>query len=240
MSATAPALARTILVVEDEASIAEAVATRLRSEGFAVTIAGDGPSGIERCRALEPDLVVLDLMLPGLDGLDVCREIQRDRPVPVLMLTARDSETDLVVGLAVGADDYLTKPFSSRELVARVHALLRRVERRPGGTSDGAGTVVLGPVTIDLGSRRVQLDGDLVHLTPTEFDLLAHLARAPGRVFTREQLLADVWGYHDGAGARTVDSHVRALRRKLGNDVVRTVHGVGYAAGDPRDEDDAS
>jgi DNA-binding response OmpR family regulator len=239
MSATAPALARTILVVEDEASIAEAVATRLRSEGFAVTIATDGPSGVERCRALQPDLVVLDLMLPGLDGLDVCREIQRDRPVPVLMLTARDSESDLVVGLTVGADDYLTKPFSSRELVARVHALLRRVERRPSGDPD-LGPVVLGRVTIDLGSRRVQLDGDLVHLTPTEFDLLAHLARSPARVFTREQLLADVWGYHDGAGARTVDSHVRALRRKLGNDIVRTVHGVGYAAGDPPDADGAS
>jgi DNA-binding response OmpR family regulator len=241
MSAAASALTRTILVVEDEAPIAEAVATRLRSEGFSVTIAGDGPSGVERCRALQPDLVVLDLMLPGMDGLDVCREIQRERPapVPVLMLTARDSETDLVVGLAVGADDYLTKPFSSRELVARVHALLRRVERRPAAGTEDA-TVVLGPVTIDLGSRRVQLDGEPVHLTPTEFDLLARLARAPARVFTREQLLADVWGYHDGAGARTVDSHVRALRRKLGNDTVRTVHGVGYAAGDPPGEAGAS
>jgi DNA-binding response OmpR family regulator len=239
MSAAAAALARTILVVEDEASIAEAVATRLRSEGFGVTIAADGPSGVERCRALQPDLVVLDLMLPGLDGLDVCREIQRDRAVPVLMLTAKDSETDLVVGLAVGADDYLTKPFSSRELVARVHALLRRVERRPGADADGTGTVVVGPVTIDLASRRVQLDREQVHLTPTEFDLLAHLAQAPVRVFTREELLADVWGYHDGGGARTVDSHVRALRRKLGNDVVRTVHGVGYAAGDSVEGDDA-
>jgi len=225
---SAPPLTRTILVVEDEASIAEAVATRLRSEGFAVEIAADGPAGVERCRALEPDLVVLDLMLPGLDGLDVCREIQRDRPVPVLMLTARDSETDLVVGLAVGADDYLTKPFSSRELVARVHALLRRVERRPG--SSGL-TIALGPLTIDAESRRVHLADELVHLTPTEFDLLAHLAARPTRVFSREQLLAEVWGYHDGAGARTVDSHVRALRRKLGNDVVRTVHGVGYGAG---------
>jgi DNA-binding response OmpR family regulator len=145
------------------------------------------------------------------------------------MLTARDSETDLVVGLAVGADDYLTKPFSSRELVARVHALLRRVERRPAAAS---GSIVLGPVAIDLESRRVQFDGGTVHLTPTEFDLLAYLARRPQRVFTRDELLADVWGYHDGSGARTVDSHVRALRRKLGNDVVRTVHGVGYAAGD--------
>jgi len=221
-------------VVEDEAPIAEAVATRLRSEGFSVTIAADGPDGVERCRELRPDLVVLDLMLPGLDGLDVCREIQRDRPVPVLMLTARDSETDLVVGLAVGADDYLTKPFSARELVARVHALLRRVERRPATMS---GSMHVGPVVVDLESRRVQLDRDTVHLTPTEFDLLVHLARRPQRVFTRDQLLADVWGYHDGSGARTVDSHVRALRRKLGNDVVRTVHGVGYAAGESSDED---
>jgi DNA-binding response OmpR family regulator len=231
MSAPAPALPRTILVVEDEASIAEAVATRLRSEGFSVAIAGDGPAGVERCKELHPDLVVLDLMLPGLDGLDVCREIQRERPVPVLMLTARDSETDLVVGLEVGADDYLTKPFSARELVARVHALLRRVERRPAPRS---GSVDLGPVTIDLEARRVMLGERVVHLTPTEFDLLAHLARRPARVFTREELLAEVWGYHDGSGARTVDSHVRALRRKLGNDVVRTVHGVGYAAGEPR------
>ncbi len=131
MSSPAPVLTRTILVVEDEASIAEAIATRLRSEGFAVEIAATGPAGVELSHRLSPDLVVLDLMLPGLDGLEVCREIQRDAPVPVLMLTARDSETDLIVGLAVGADDYLTKPFSSRELVARVHALLRRVERHP-------------------------------------------------------------------------------------------------------------
>jgi DNA-binding response OmpR family regulator len=237
MSAAAPALTRTILVVEDEASIAEAVATRLRSEGFEVSIAADGPSGVELCRWLRPDLVVLDLMLPGLDGLDVCREIQRDRPVPVLMLTARDSETDLVVGLAVGADDYLTKPFSSRELVARVHALLRRVERRPGAAPD---VVRLGPVSIDPVSRRVHCDDELVHLTPTEFDLFAYLAERPSRVFTREQLLAEVWGYHDGAGTRTIDSHVRALRRKLGNEIVRTVHGVGYAAGEPGTEGDGS
>jgi DNA-binding response OmpR family regulator len=201
----------------------------LRSEGFAVAIAADGPSGVERCRHLQPDLVVLDLMLPGLDGLDVCREIQRDHPVPVLMLTARDSETDLVVGLAVGADDYLTKPFSARELVARVHALLRRVERRPSPASTEVAH--LGAITIDPAARRVHQGGELVHLTPTEFDLLAFLAQRPTRVFTRDQLLAEVWGYHDGAGGRTVDSHVRALRRKLGNDVVRTVHGVGYGAG---------
>src|SRR3954454_9421085 len=186
MSAPAPALPRTIVVVEDEASIAEAVANRLRSEGFSVTIAADGPAGVARCRELQPDLVVLDLMLPGLDGLDVCREIQRDRPVPVLMLTARDSETDLVVGLAVGADDYLTKAFSARELVARVHALLRRIERRPSGAPD---VIQLGAVSIDVASRRVHRDGGLVHLTPTEFDLLTYLGEQPARVFTREQLL---------------------------------------------------
>jgi len=225
-------LTRTILVVEDEPPIADAVATRLRSEGFEVAIAGDGPAGVELCDRLRPDLVVLDLMLPGIDGLDVCREIQRDRPVPVLMLTARDSETDLVVGLEVGADDYLTKPFSSRELVARVHALLRRVERRPAAAT--AATITVGTVVLEPGSRRVRNGHEAVHLTPTEFDLLAFLAERPGRVHTREQLLAQVWGYHDGAGARTVDSHVRALRRKLGNDIVRTVHGIGYAAGEDR------
>ena len=222
-------LARTIVVVEDEPPIADAVATRLRSEGFDVTIAIDGPSGVQLCDTLRPDLVVLDLMLPGLDGLDVCREIQRERPVPVLMLTARDSESDLVVGLEVGADDYLTKPFSSRELVARVHALLRRVERRPTART---APLTVGSVTLEPVSRRVERDGDEVHLTPTEFDLIAFLTERPARVFTREQLLSQVWGYDDGGGARTVDSHVRALRRKLGNDVIRTVHGVGYAAGD--------
>jgi DNA-binding response OmpR family regulator len=221
---------RSILVVEDEPTIAEAVALRLRSEGFAVDIAADGPAGVEACERLTPDLVVLDLMLPGLDGLEVCRRIQRSRPVPVLMLTARDTEDDLVVGLATGADDYLTKPFSGRELVARVRALLRRVERVAEVTDDAH--LVLGDVDLDLAGRRVPRAGETVHLTPTEFDLLAFLARRPGQVFTREQLLHEVWGYRDGSGARTVDSHVRALRRKLGSEIVRTVHGVGYAAGD--------
>jgi DNA-binding response OmpR family regulator len=221
---------RTILVIEDEATIAQAVAARLRSEGFAVEVAGDGIAGVEACERLRPDLVVLDLMLPGLDGLEVCKQIQRDRPVPVLMLTARDSETDLVVGLAVGADDYLTKPFSARELTARIHALMRRVDRGPDRAAEGG--LWLGDVNLDLATRRVNQAGEDVHLTPTEFDLLAFLAKRPARVFTRDQLLGEVWGYRDGSGARTVDSHVRALRRKLGGDVVRTVHGVGYAAGD--------
>ncbi len=223
--------ARTIVVIEDEAPIASAVAARLRSEGFAVEVAGDGLSGVEVCERVHPDLVVLDLMLPGLDGLEVCRRIQHDRPLPVLMLTARDSENDMVVGLAVGADDYLTKPFSARELVARVHALLRRVERASAAAKAG-GTIRIGDVELDLATRRVRRAGEEVHLTPTEFELLAHLAGRTGQVLTREQLLGQVWGYHDGSGARTVDSHVRAVRRKLGPDVIRTVHGVGYAADD--------
>ena len=235
MSSAAPLArsARTILVVEDEAPIAAAVAARLRSEGYTVEIAPDGPSGVERSAALHPDLVVLDLMLPGLDGLEVCERIQADRPVPVLMLTARDSERDLVLGLGVGADDYLTKPFSARELAARVHALLRRVERdrtEAAGAPGGVGqTRHIGDVELDPTTRRVTRDGALVHLTPTEFDLLAFLAASPGKVFTREELLGAVWGYDVASGGRTVDSHVRAIRRKLGNDMIRTVHGVGYA-----------
>jgi DNA-binding response OmpR family regulator len=223
----------TVVIIEDEETIASAVAARLRSEGFTVEVAADGPGGVTLVERVRPDLVVLDLMLPGFDGLEVCRRIQKDRPVPVLTLTAKDSETDLLVGLAVGADDYLTKPFSPRELVARVHAILRRVGRTTGPAAAEAGGVLrLGTVELDPSTRRVFRDGEAVHLTPTEFDILALLAGKPGVVFTRERLLAAVWGYRDGFGARTVDSHVQALRRKLGPEVVRTVHGVGYAAGD--------
>lgn len=226
--------ARTILVIEDEPPIADAIAARLRSEGYTVEIASDGPGGVTRCRELQPDAVVLDLMLPGIDGLEVCERIQAERPVPVLMLTARDSEQDLLVGLGVGADDYMTKPFSSRELVARVHALLRRVER---SRSEGAPAGPRQPIQIaDIGidpiTRRVSRCGENVHLTPTEFDLVLFLAESPGAVYTREDLLEQVWGYAIMSGARTVDSHIRALRRKLGNDVIRTVHGVGYALDD--------
>jgi DNA-binding response OmpR family regulator len=219
-------------VIEDEEAIASAVAARLRSEGYDVSVAHDGPAGVALCNETHPDLVVLDLMLPGLDGLEVCRRIQADRRTPVLMLTARDSETDLVVGLAVGADDYMTKPFSPRELVARVQAILRRVDERAAADDDAGEVLHVGPVAIDLVTRRVRRDGELVHLTPTEFDLLACLAARPGAVYTREQLLREVWGYRDGSGARTVDSHVRALRRKLGPGVIRTVHAVGYAVED--------
>jgi DNA-binding response OmpR family regulator len=219
--------ARTIAVIEDERSIASAVAARLRSEGYNVEIALDGPSGVALCDRIHPDLVVLDLMLPGLDGVEVCKQIQRDRPVPVLMLTARDTETDLVVGLAVGADDYMTKPFSARELVARIKAILRRADR-PASASNGQ-VIRIGDVDLDPGTRRVSLAGDAVHLTPTEFDLVAYLANRPSQVVTREELLEHVWGYDVPSGARTIDSHVRTVRRKLGADIIRTVHGVGYA-----------
>jgi DNA-binding response OmpR family regulator len=215
-----------ICVIEDEEVIAAAVAARLRAEGFAAEVAHDGEAGVALCERLRPDLVVLDLMLPGLDGIEVCKRVQRERPVPVLMLTARGDETDVLVGLGVGADDYMTKPFSQRELVARVRALLRRVERRPGPPGQ---VLTVGSLEVDRGRRRVALGGRRVHLTPTEFDLLALLATRPGIVFTREQLLAEVRGWRDGAGHRTVDSHVRGLRAKLGAGWVRTVHGVGYA-----------
>jgi DNA-binding response OmpR family regulator len=236
MSAAASATpARTILVVEDEAPIADAIAARLRSEGYHVEVAPDGPTGVDRCAALHPHAVVLDLMLPGLDGLEVCERIQQERPVPVLMLTARDSEHDMLVGLGVGADDYMTKPFSSRELVARIHALLRRVDRARASAEPGRARepIAVGTMEIDPVARRVHHDGELVHLTPTEFDLTLFLAESPGEVFTREDLLGAVWGYDVASGLRTVDSHVRAVRRKLGADLIRTVHGVGYAMEQP-------
>jgi DNA-binding response OmpR family regulator len=226
--AHSPAMAASplICVIEDEEVIAAAIATRLRAEGFAVDVAHEGPVGVALCAEKRPDLVILDLMLPGLDGLEVCRRIQRDRPMPVLMLTARDAEEDVLVGLGVGADDYMTKPFSARELVARVRALLRRVERRPTVPEDA---VRIGDVEVDPARRTVVVAGEPAELTRTEFDLLALLAARPGVVFTREQLLAEVWGWRDGSGLRTVDSHIRGLRRKIGARRVRTVHGVGYA-----------
>ncbi len=223
-----------IVVVEDDPAIASAVAARLRAEGFAVEVAHTGPDGVEACRRTAPALVVLDVMLPGFDGIEACRRIQADRPVPVVMLTARDGETDVLVGLGVGADDYVTKPFSPRELVARVQAVLRRAQRAeaaPEATASTAPVLVAG-LEIDRAGRRVRRGDELVHLTPTEFDLLHHLAGRPGVAFTREQLLAAVWAWRAGGTTRTVDSHVAALRRKLGGAVVRTVHGHGYALGE--------
>jgi DNA-binding response OmpR family regulator len=217
-----------VLVVEDERTIAEAIAARLDAEGFAVEQVHDGLAALERAAVWNPELVVLDVMLPGLDGHEVCRRLQAERPVPVLMLTARDDETDLLVGLGIGADDYMTKPFSMRELVARIRVLLRRVDRARSAASPAAVVDVNG-LRIDGASRRVWSDAEEVHLTPTEFDLLSCLAAKPGTVLSRESLLAEVWGWADASGTRTVDSHVKSLRRKLGADLVRTVHGVGYA-----------
>ncbi|MCM4082995.1 response regulator transcription factor [Paractinoplanes hotanensis] len=219
---------RRVLVVEDERTIAEAVAARLRAEGFTVEVAGDGPAAVEAARRTQPDAVVLDVMLPGFDGLEVCRRIQAERSVPILMLTARDDETDLLVGLAVGADDYMVKPFSMRELAARVHALLRRAAK-VAVVPAGPPTLRFGDLEINQGERRVVRAGVEAHLTPTEFDLLVHLAAHPRTVLPRERLLADVWGWADASGTRTVDSHIKGLRRKLGADLIRTVHGVGYA-----------
>jgi DNA-binding response OmpR family regulator len=225
-------MAQTVLVVDDEDAIAEAVRARLQSEGFEVVIVPDGPQAIEACERVRPDLVVLDLMLPGMDGLEVCKQIQRDRWVPVLMLTARAEEVDKVAGFAVGADDYLTKPFSLRELAVRVKAILRRVERIRSVSSNGP--IDRDGLRIDVARRRVDLDGSEVPLTPLEFEILAVLAADPGVVFTREQLMDRVWGYRDYAGGRVVDSHVARIRRKLQEDgqeprFIRTVHGVGYA-----------
>ena len=235
---TAPAR---VVVIEDELTITRAIADRLAAEGWEVTTAPDGPSGVRAVSEVRPDVVVLDVMLPGFDGLEVCRRIQADEPVPVLMLTARDDETDMLVGLGVGADDYMTKPFSMRELVARLKALLRRV-RRAGAPAPSEAekqdALQFGDLVIDRAGRRVMRAGTPAHLTPTEFDLLLCLAGAPGTVLTREQLLADVWDWIDATGTRTVDSHVKALRRKLGSDLVRTVHGVGYALEIPEDPED--
>jgi DNA-binding response OmpR family regulator len=223
---------QTVLVVDDEDAIAEAVRARLESEGFRVLVAGDGPQAIELHRQEHPDLVVLDLMLPGMDGLEVCKEIQRTSWTPVLMLTAKTEEADKVAGFAVGADDYLTKPFSLRELASRVKAILRRIERVRAMEIDGP--LVRDGLEVDASRRRVTVDGAEIQLTPLEFEILATLARDPGVVFSREQLMDRVWGYRDYAGGRVVDSHVARIRRKLGEDgneprFVRTVHGVGYA-----------
>jgi DNA-binding response OmpR family regulator len=223
---------KTVLVVEDEDAIAEAVRARLQSEGYEVLVAADGPEAIRVHAERRPDLVVLDLMLPGMDGLEVCQRIQRDGWTPVLMLTARTEEADKVAGFAVGADDYLTKPFSLRELAARVQAILRRRERIEGSV-DGAPIERHG-LLVDGRRRLVEVDGKEIQLTPLEFEILHVLAREPGVVVSRDQLMDRIWGYRDHAGGRVVDSHVARLRRKLGEDgndprFIRTVHGVGYA-----------
>jgi DNA-binding response OmpR family regulator len=218
---------RRVLVVEDDPVINQAVADRLQAEGYDVVRAWDGPGAVTAYTEHSPDLVVLDVMLPGYDGHEVCRRIQADRPVPVLMLTARADETDVLVGLGVGADDYLTKPFRMRELVARVGALLRRVAR--AAELAGRRALDLGDLRVDVDARRVWRGEEEVRLTPTEFDLLLCLAAVPGAVVSRDRLMAEVWGWPGASGTRTVDSHVKGLRTKVGADRIRTVHGVGYA-----------
>jgi len=226
---------KTILVVDDEPKIAELARDYLEHAGFAVFTAGDGRAAVTAVRQRHPDLVVLDLGLPGLDGLDVTREIRRDSNVPIVMLTARDDEFDKLLGLELGADDYLTKPFSPRELVARVRAVLRRSERPP----EVAETIRAGDVVLDLPRMRTEVGGMAVELTPTEFQLLATLMARPGRIFTRAQLLDALHGIAFETYERAIDSHVKNLRRKLEPDprrprYVLTVYGVGYRFADER------
>ena len=210
---------RTVLVVEDEPTLATAIAQRITAEGWTARVAGDGASAVQAASQLRPDLVIMDIMLPVMDGLEATKHIVAERPVPVLILTARDD------------DDYMTKPFSMRELIARCKALLRRVERAKviAKNSENEKLLDFGSMVIDPAQRIVTVNGEQVHLTPTEFDLLATLARRPKSVLTREKLLEEVWDWVDASGTRTVDSHVKALRHKLGADTIRTVHGVGYA-----------
>ena len=218
-----------VLVVEDERSIADLLRLYLARDGFGVHVEHDGRAGLAAARRLRPVACVLDIALPGLAGTEICRRMRAAGDwTPVIFLTARDDEVDRVVGLELGADDYVTKPFSPRELVARVRAVLRRTAGGPGAA---ALPRTVGSVALDPARRTVEVAGAPVQLTSTEFDLLAHLMGRPGRVFTREELLASVWGYAAHSGTRTVDVHVAQVRAKLGEsaDVIRTYRGVGYA-----------
>ncbi len=220
---------KTILVVDDEPKIVDLARDYLEHAGFAVVSASDGPEALTRARTEHPDLIVLDLGLPKLDGLDVARALRRDSSVPIVILSGRSDESDKLVGLELGADDYVTKPFSPKELVARVRAVLRRIER-PAPASD---VIRASDVTLDLPRMRVRAGERDVDLTATEFQLLAALAREPGRVFTRSQLLDAVHGVAFESYERAIDAHVKNIRRKLERDpheprYVQTVHGVGY------------
>ena len=203
----------------------------LTREGFGVHVASDGVSALSAARTMHPVAIILDVGLPGIDGTEVCRQLRADGDwVPILFCTARDDEVDRVLGLELGADDYITKPFSPREVVARVKSVVRRASL----VADNEAPLTVGAVSLDLVSRRVTCDGEPVTLTATEFDLLAHLMRHPGRVYSREQLLSEVWGYAAVVGTRTVDVHVAQVRAKLGDlSPIRTVRGVGYSAEEP-------
>jgi DNA-binding response OmpR family regulator len=220
-----------IVVVEDDASIADLVDLYLREAGYRVLLAPTGERGLELIEAQRPVLVVLDIGLPGIDGLEVCRRIRAASSVPVLFLTARDGEIDRIVGLELGADDYVTKPFSPREVVARVRAILRRGEARADKSE--ATTVEVGDgIVVDFGRREVRRRDEVVALATREFDLLAHLARHQGLALSRQQLLDSVWGPDWYGDERTVDVHVRQLRKKLGDDLpLATVWGIGYRLG---------
>lgn len=226
-----------VLIVEDEASLARTIAYNLRRQGYQVETASDGERALELALANQPDLLVLDLMLPGMDGFEVCRQIRRTSAVPVLMLTARDDEIDRVVGLEIGADDYMTKPFSMRELIARVKAMLRRREllqeeiRHAGAPSRDS--IEAGELALSRATRQVTLRGQSIRLKPREFDLLEFLMRNRERVYSAEQLLEHVWGHAYTSDTRTVPVHVRGIRRKIEDDPsnptrIETVRGVGY------------
>ncbi|MCU0697587.1 MAG: response regulator [Myxococcaceae bacterium] len=223
----------TILIVDDEADLASLVEFNLKQAGLDTAVALTGEQALQLASRQKPDLVLLDLMLPDISGRDVCRKLRANpqtRDVPIVMLTARGEEADRVQGFEVGADDYVTKPFSPRELVLRVKAILRRA-----GSGSTQERVVLGPLELDLGAHRAYVGGGEVELTALEFKLLHHLMSRPGRVQTREQLLSDVWGITSALETRTVDTHVMRLREKLGEarDFVETVRGVGYRMADP-------
>ena len=227
-----------VLVVEDEPVLLETLEYNLARQGYEVCTAADGPAALDVAREEQPDLIVLDVMLPGMDGFEVCRTLRPEMSVPILMLTARDEEIDKVVGLEVGADDYMTKPFSMRELVARVKALLRRVrldreELAAEGAEGGSERLTFGDLTVDLARCEVLREGEPLHLKPKEHDLLVFLARNRGIVLSRDLILERVWGWDYGGGSRTVDVHVRWLREKIEPDPaspsrIVTVRGVGY------------
>jgi DNA-binding response OmpR family regulator len=225
-------MARTILVVDDETTLRETLAEALEGEGYRVVTAADGREALEQFRSARPDMVLLDLMLPELSGVEVCRIIRAESGIPIVMLTAKDSEVDKVVGLELGADDYVTKPFSLRELTARIRALFRRWERPADGNGAPA-TVELGRVRVDLAGHRLLRDGVALPVKPKAFELLAFLMRHPGQVFTRDQLLEHVWGYDFAGETRTVDVHIHWLRSQVEEDpgaprYLHTVRGVGY------------
>jgi two-component system, OmpR family, response regulator MtrA len=221
-----------VLVVDDDPALAEMLTIVLRGEGFDTAVVGDGTRALPAVRELRPDVVLLDLMLPGMNGIDVCRAIRTESGVPIVMLTAKTDTVDIVLGLESGADDYVVKPFQPKELIARLRARVRRTETEP------AEQLAIGDVTIDVPAHQVARAGEPIALTPLEFDLLVALARKPRQVFTREVLLEQVWGYRHAADTRLVNVHVQRLRSKVERDpehpeVVLTVRGVGYKAGPP-------